>query len=151
MAVKFSESTVITGDIHYIWATMTDVAAWPEWDTHYEKTGFEGPFEAGAIGWNKPRGTPGDAGAPFTVTAVEDERSFSTDTKMPVGNMLIDNTFEPLPDGRVAIRRDVEVRGGFAPMFRLFFLNGMRKDMQESFLLLEAEAKRRAAAAEAAK
>jgi hypothetical protein len=36
-------------------------------------------------------------------------------------------------------------------MFRLFFLNGMRKDMQESFLLLEAEAKRRAAAAEAAK
>jgi hypothetical protein len=150
MALKFSESAVITGDISFIWRTITDVASWPEWDEHYVKTGFEGPFVVGATGWNKPRGTPGEGGAAFTVTAVEHERSFSTDTKMPLGKMLIDNTFEPLPDGRVAITRDVEVRGGFVPFFRLFFAGGMRKDMQDSFKLLETEAQRRAAAAETA-
>ncbi|MEU3573330.1 SRPBCC family protein [Kitasatospora sp. NPDC036755] len=151
MALNFSVSAVISGDISAIWQTITDVASWPEWDEHYVKTGFEGPFVVGATGWNKPKGTPGEGGAPFTVDAVEVEKSFSTTTKMPMGKMCIDNRFEVLPDGRVEITRDVAVHGGFVPFFRAFFLKSTREEMVESLHFLEAEAKRRLEAGEVVK
>jgi hypothetical protein len=143
--LTFSESATINGEVSTVWEVMTDVASWATWNSHYLWTEFPGPFEVGATGSTKPKGTPGKAGAPFTVTAVEPERSFSTETTMPGGRMNIVYRYAPAGTGRVCVTTQVEVHGAIVPMFRLFFLKGMRRELQETYGLLEREVQRRAA------
>ena len=60
-----------------------------------------------------------------------------------MGKMVIVNRYEPAGPGRVRVTRDVEVHGGFAPMFKRFFMKGMQRDIPGSIAALEHEANRR--------
>lgn len=144
MQLKFSESVTITGELSAVWETATDAGTWADWDPHLADCGFDGPFAPGSTGWTKLHGTPGNTKGPFTVTAVDHERSFSTESPMPMGKMLITTRFEPVGGDQVSITRDVELHGGFVPFFRLFFLKGMRRDIPNTFEALGREAGRRA-------
>jgi hypothetical protein len=142
--VKFSDSATIRGELGAIWQAAIDVQSWPSWNPHYEQTGFDGPFEPGATGWTKPRGAPRGA---FTVTSVDPGRSYVTESPMPMGKMVIVNTYEPAGSDQVTVTRHVEVHGGFAPVFKRFFMKGMQRDIPGSIAALETEAHRRAAQA----
>jgi uncharacterized protein YndB with AHSA1/START domain len=141
--LAFNESAVIDGDPAAMWKVMTDLPALPEWDPHMEGIGFDGPLRVGAEGWTKPKGAPKGK---FTVTAVEPERSYSTRSPMPMGSMSVTNTLEPVAGGAVRITRHVEVRGGFSPMFKWFFMKPMRRDLLATFQALGVEARRRTTA-----
>jgi hypothetical protein len=127
--LSFSESATISGDLTSIWQTATEPAMWSDWDPHFTASGFEGPFQPGAEGWTMLQGMPGNTKGPFTVTEVADRKSFTMESPMPMGKMLIVNRFE--------------VHGGFVPAFRLLFLKKMRRDIPVTFAALEQEAKRR--------
>ncbi|MCC8245563.1 SRPBCC family protein [Saccharothrix luteola] len=141
--LSFSETATIEAEPEYLWQVASDLKAWQDWDPHVEKLGFEGRFEVGASGWTKPRGGPRGN---FTITSIEDGRSYSTESPMPMGKMLINTIFEPVGEGKVKVTREVELSGAFVPVFKKLFLKGMRADMHETFAALEAEAQRRAAA-----
>ncbi|GAT71396.1 SRPBCC family protein [Planomonospora sp. ID91781] len=145
MLLAFRESATISGDLASIWRTSTDAGSWSEWDPHLLDCGFDGPFAPGSGGWTRLKGTPSKARGPFTVTAVDPERSFSTESPMPFGKMCIDYGFEPAGSGRVEVSRDVRLHGAFGPVFRLFWMKSMRRDMHHTFAALEQEARRRAA------
>jgi hypothetical protein len=134
----FGEETVIEGDITAIWQVATNVAAWPSWDPHEQKARLDGPFAPGTKGWNKPRGAP--AGT-FTITAVERERMWSARAGIPFGSLCGVSRYEPLGDGRVRVSKVFEVRGPFAPIFRLIWEKGVRADMSLTFRALETEAR----------
>src|SRR4029077_17963897 len=119
---SFGEEMVIEGDITAIWQAATDVAAWPSWDPHEEKARLDGPFAPGAKGWNKPKGAP--AGT-FTITAVEPERVSAARAGIPFGSLRGVSRCEPLGDGRVRVSKAFEVRGPFAPVFRLIWEQGV--------------------------
>jgi hypothetical protein len=142
--LTFEESVTISGDMGAIWEAQTDVKSWPHWDPHIEDAGFDGPFEPGSGGWTKPQGAPR---GPFTITSVDPERSYTTESKLPMGKMVIVNSYEPAGPGRVRVSRQVEVHGGFAPMFKRLFMKGMQRDIPGSIAALEREANRRAATA----
>lgn len=144
--LSFTESAVIAGDSVSLWETLSDLPALPNWDPHVEGIGLDGAFAVGATGWTKPKGAPKGK---FTVTAVTDGLSYSTESPMPMGRMRVTNTLEPAVEGLVTVSRSIEVHGGFAPMFRWFFMKKMRLDMQDTFKALEREAVRRSAAATA--
>ena len=116
------------------------MAAWPGWDPHEEKARLDGPFAPGTKGWNKPRGAP--AGT-FTITAVEPERMWSARAGIPFGSLRGVSRYEPLGDGRVLVSKVFEVRGPFAPVFRLIWEKGVRADMRLTFTALAAEARGR--------
>ncbi len=141
--LSFSESATISGDLTSIWQTATEPATGSDWDPHYTASGFEGPFQPEAEGWTMLEGMPGNTKGPFTVTEVEDQKSFTMESPMPMGKMLIVNRFEQAGPGKVIVSRDVEVHGGFVPAFRLLFLKKMRRDIPVTFAALEREAKRR--------
>ncbi|MFK4106876.1 SRPBCC family protein [Streptomyces sp. NPDC019531] len=143
MQLKFSESVTINGSISDIWTTATDAGTWADWDPHLVDCGFDGPFAPGGTGWTRLHGTPGNSRGPFTVTAVDPERSYSTESPMPMGKMLITTRFDPAGTDRVTVTRDIELHGGFVPFFRLFFLKMMRRDIPRTFAALEKEAARR--------
>ena len=138
--LTFGESVTISGELAAIWETQTDVRSWPQWDPHIEDAGFDGPFEPGSEGWTKPKGAPK---GPFRLVSVDPERSYCTESKLPMGKMVIVNRYEPAGPGRVRVTRDVEVHGGFAPMFKRFFMKGMQRDIPGSIAALEHEANRR--------
>jgi hypothetical protein len=137
---SFTEEAIITGDITAIWATATDVPAWPSWDPHEEKARLDGEFAAGTKGWSKPAGAP--AGV-FPITEVEPERMWASQAGLPFGQIRGENRFEPLGDGRIKVSKRVEIHGPFGPLFHLIWEKHMRADMHKTFAALEAEARRR--------
>ena len=136
----FSEEAVITGDLGAIWATATDVPAWPSWDPHEEKARIDGEFATGTKGWSKPAGAP--AGV-FTITEVQPGRLWATRAGIPFGHLLLENRYEAADDGQVRVSKTVAVHGPFGPLFHLVWEKNMRADMRKTFAALEAEARRR--------
>jgi hypothetical protein len=141
--LSFTETTTISGDLAVVWETATDVLSYPSWDPHVEATRFEGPFQEGNGGWTKPAGAPG---GDFKLTSIVPEQSWTTESPMPLGKMLIVNSYEQVAPGKVSITRDFEIHGPFAPVFKKFWMSKMREDVHRSFAALEEEAGRRAAA-----
>ena len=144
MVLAFRESATISADLTSIWRTVTDAGSWSKWDPHLLECGFEGPFAPGSTGWTRISGTPSSAKGPFTITAVEPERSYTTESPMPFGKMVIVYRFDPVGSGRIEVSRDVKLYGAFGLVFRLFFMKSMRRDMHHTFSALEQEARRRA-------
>jgi hypothetical protein len=63
-----------------VWAIYCDVANWPQWDYGLAKYQPDGPFTTGTPGILQPVGGPE---MPFTLTLVEDEKTFVDRT--PIG------------------------------------------------------------------
>lgn len=127
-------TAMLTADPAEVWKIWTDVANWPRWDVSKEMARLDGPFAPGTRGWAKQRG---NLGGPFTITAVEPERSWVSECPLPLGKIVFGHTIEPQEDGRVLVTKDVEVHGGFTGMFRLLFAAKMRRDITESFAALQ--------------
>lgn len=139
------EEAVIAGGIEEIWRAAIDVANWPSWDPHEEKARIDGPFAPGTTGWVKPKGAPA---GPFTITAVESGRSWTSEAGIPFGKIRGHYTYEPLGDGTVRVGKRMEVHGPFRPIFRLIWERGIRADMHLTIAALEVEARRLAGAAQ---
>ncbi|MGE5292901.1 MAG: SRPBCC family protein [Micromonosporaceae bacterium] len=127
-------TATLTADPAEVWKVWTDVANWFRWDVSKEMARLDGPFAPGTQGWAKQRG---NLGGPFTITAVEPERRWTSECPLPLGKIVFDHTIEPQEDGRVLVAKDVEVHGGFAAMFRLLFAAKMQRDIAESFARLQ--------------
>jgi hypothetical protein len=140
----FEESDIIDAEPDAVWQTVSDVPAWATWDPHVLQSGFEGPFEPGSGGWTISRIVSGRRGY-FTLVETEPGTSYTTQSPMPGGKMLIINTYRAQGPGKVALHRRVEVHGPFVPLFRLVWAKAFRSDTRATFKALEREAQRRTA------
>lgn len=146
----FDESSTIEADLSAVWQTVSDVPSWATWDPHVLSCGFEGPFEAGSGGWTVSRIVSRTRGY-FKVIEVRPGESYTTESPLPFGKMLIINRYRRSGPGRVDVSRRVEVHGAFATVFRIFWAKEFQKDTQVTFQALEREAQRRGAEAGAAR
>jgi hypothetical protein len=142
----FDEAATIEADLAAVWQTVSDVPSWATWDPHVLSCGFEGPFEPGSGGWTVSRIVSRTRGY-FKVIDVRPGESYTTQSPMPFGKMLIINRYRPAGPGRVDVSRRVEVHGAFAPIFRLVWAKEFQKDTRITFQALEQEARRRGAEA----
>jgi Polyketide cyclase / dehydrase and lipid transport len=120
-----------------VWKAWTDVPGWPDWDLTKEIAKIDGPFAPGVSGWAKQRG---NLGGPFTVTAVEPLRRWTSECPCPLGKVVFDHMMVTLEGGRVRVTKSVEVIGGFAPLFRLILAARMRRDITGSLEALGRQA-----------
>jgi Polyketide cyclase / dehydrase and lipid transport len=132
-------ASVATADRDQVWAVWSDVAAYPTWDPREELNRLDGPFVADTTGTFKQRGR---GEGTYTITAVDPGRSWTTQTSLPGGRLVIEHVLEEGPRGVELTKRYTAV-GPMALAFRLFFARGIRREMPESFDALEAEIGRR--------
>lgn len=144
MKLTFSDSATIRGERSVIWQIVTDVANWSRWDPHIIESGMEGRFEPGAEGWSR---VPGSLRGKFKVRQVDPERGYSTESPMPMGTMYVTARYEEVAPGRVTVSRTYELHGGFVPIFKLFYLRAVKKQLAGYFPGLEEEARRKSAVA----
>jgi hypothetical protein len=123
-----------------VWKVWTDVARWPEWDASKEIARLDGPFRAGVSGWAKQRG---NLGGSFTITAVDDGRSWVTECPMPLGKVIFGHLIEPAAEGRVRVLKKVEVEGTFGSLLKLIAPK-MRRQIEQSLVALERRCPHRA-------
>jgi hypothetical protein len=139
MINEFEESALISGNKSAIWNVASDAARWATWDPHVLQCAYEGSLELGAKGWTISRLVSGGR-SHFTVVEVTPGRSFTTQSPMPGGKMLIINKYEPAGDSQVQVSRRVEVHGWFAPVFGRVYADRFRRDTRITFGALEREA-----------
>ena len=126
---SFQCEATFDADPAAVWKVWTDVPGWPEWDLTKEIARLEGPFVAGASGWAKQRG---NLGGTFTITEVEPARRWVSECPIPLGKVIFEHVIEPAGGGHVRVTKNIEVLGGFSPLFRLIFAARMRRDITES-------------------
>ncbi|MEV5432355.1 SRPBCC family protein [Streptomyces sp. NPDC052701] len=146
----FEESDAIDATLDAVWQTVSDVPSWATWDPHVLQCGFDGPFEPGSGGWTISRLVSRQRGY-FKLVKVEDKRSYTTESPMPGGKMLIINAYREAGPDRVEVSRRVEVYGPFTPVFRLFWAKAFQGDTRSTFEALGQEARRRTAEAGSAR
>ncbi|WP_405061155.1 SRPBCC family protein [Kribbella sp. NBC_01505] len=132
--------SVITGDLSDAWAITSDVAGWPSWDPHEQDARLDGPFEAGSIGWSKPRSGPGTE---WTITEVEPEHRWSSECRLPGGMMRGTSTFTTAGSGQIRCHKLITVTGPLVPLFALYFGRRIRADLTLTWSALEQEIARR--------
>jgi hypothetical protein len=139
---KITSETTIKGELKTLWAVVTDVNHWSDWDPHEEQARLDGAFVVGGTGWSKPHGGPGTA---WTITQMVEQRLWASECPLPGGKLTGENTFESLPDGRIRCTKTVRVYGPLVLLFWLYFGRGIRRDMDKSWTALEQEVARRQA------
>ena len=134
------EATV-PGDLSDVWATWSDMAAYPQWDPREEEMRFEGPLAPGATGWSKQKG--GRAGSDFTVVLVHSGRRWTNETPLPGGKLVIDHTLTEAAPGQVRVVKTYTAYGPISPLFRFHYARGIRKENPSTFAALAQEVRRR--------
>jgi hypothetical protein len=136
--------STVTGEPSSLWATWTDMAAYPSWDPREETLRIDGPFEPGTTGFSKQTGPR--AGADFRITRVEPTTRWTIETPLPGGKLVLDHRLEPQEGGTVRLVKRYEAHGPMSLAFRLVFAKGIRAEMPATFAALAREAERRALA-----
>lgn len=98
------ETTALPENIWTLWA---DVPGYKDWDGGIEWGRLEGGFTLGARGEIKPHG---GRVAAFTITGLEEGRSFSTLTLLPFAKLRFHHSMEPTSMGTKLAHR-IEVEG----------------------------------------
>lgn len=132
--------SVITGDLTDAWAITSDVAGWPSWDPHEQDARLDGPFEAGSIGWSKPRSGPATE---WTITEVEPEHRWSSECRLPGGMMRGTSTVTAAGPGQIRCHKLIAITGPLVPLFVLYFGRRIRADLTLTCAALEQEIARR--------
>jgi hypothetical protein len=128
-----------------VWDIWTDVASWPTWDHDLEWSQLHGPFKVGTEGKLKPKGWPASK---FRLISVEEEKSHSDRTVMPLTEVVFKHSLAVSNGKEVRILHRVEVRGLLAPLLwmtmRLALKKGMPVAVKKLAQLAEARAKEKA-------
>ncbi len=129
-----------TASCDAVWSLLVDVERWPQTFTpHLTAARLEGPLETGTTGWVKtklplPR-------SPFTVTSVDDGRSWGWQGQLLWLTMTFDHRCESTRDGcRVVF--DVDLEGPLAGAIRPLARRVYRPQMERALDLLVEHAAR---------
>ena len=126
-----------------VWTVWSDLASYPAWDPREEVNEPDGPLVAGTTGTFKQRG---HGAGRYTVTSVDEQRGWTSETALPGGRLVIEHTVEAAPGGTRLVKR-YRVHGPMVPAFRFFFARRIQAEMPGTFDALAAEIGRRVDAA----
>ena len=111
--MRYETSATTTADPERLWAVLADVESWPEWIATYEEVRLErGPLSVGATARVKQRGL---AAGTWTVTELEEGRSFVWESRQPGVRTVGRHRVEPAPGGS-RLTLELEQSGWLAGM-----------------------------------
>jgi hypothetical protein len=108
-----------SADPDAVWRRYTDVEHWSEWSRNgVEWSRVNGPFEVGTTGRSKP---PGARALDFELVAVEPEKLFVSEAKLPGARLRFEHSIVPKEQGcRIThrIRLDGPLAFAYWPIVR---------------------------------
>jgi hypothetical protein len=113
--VRYEHNIDIDASPTAVWATLSDVPAWPTWTASMksaEWVGESGLAVGHAVRIEQPKLRP----ATWTITAVDVGRSFTWETRSPGFAISAGHTISPRDAGGVTVALSTDVRGLLAPI-----------------------------------
>ncbi|MEK7286394.1 MAG: SRPBCC family protein [Nitrospirota bacterium] len=86
--IQFQEETVVDAKPEILFAIYENVEGWCQWDPDVQRSSIVSAFVPGAIGRLKPKSGPV---AKMRLTQVEKNRSFTTETALPLCKMQFEH------------------------------------------------------------
>lgn len=128
MAWHFEHSAISPARREDIWPHYADVEHWSSWSRKgVEWSRLDGPFEAGTEGKTKAPGFPAFR---FRLTAVEPERMFASEAKLPGARLVIEHVIESVGAG-VEITHRARVDGPMAWLWATLIRRGTEKGLSD--------------------
>lgn len=123
----FSYAIAVNNSPERVRAFLRDVSRWHEWDTEITEATLSGDFAVGAEGELVPKKGPKLA---FYISAIVPGVSYTFNTRMPVGELVIKRMLEEKGDF-VVFTDDIQFTGFLKRAFGLLLGGGFRKVLPE--------------------
>ena len=112
--MKYEHSIDIDASAATVWAILADVPGWPSWTASVSTAEWVG--ESGlAVGHAARLKQPKLRGTTWTITAVDEERSFTWEAKSPGFVVTAGHVISPRMAG-VTVTLSTDVSGALAPL-----------------------------------
>ncbi|MBO1436108.1 SRPBCC family protein [Meiothermus sp. CFH 77666] len=136
--LKARKEIVIGAPLETVWALLTDIERWPQWQPDVSSARLEGELAVGAVFRWKAKGL----GIVSTVQALEQGRCIGW-TGNSVGMRAVHIwTLEPQGEG-VRVATEESLTGWLAQTMKIFDRNFLEKSLEGSLQVLKARAERR--------
>lgn len=136
--LKARKEIVIAAPLETVWALLTDIERWPQWQPDVSSARLEGALAVGTVFRWKAKGL----GIVSTVQALEQGRCIGW-TGNSVGMRAVHIwTLEPQGDG-VRVATEESLSGWLAQTMKIFDPNFLEKSLEGSLQVLKARAERR--------
>lgn len=108
--MRYETSTTTSAEPSRLWAVVTDVEKWPEWIEVYQEVrrARSGELEVGASAHVKQKGL---AGGDWTVTAIDEGRSFVWESRQPGVRIVAWHEVTAEPSGGSRLTLGMELSG----------------------------------------
>ena len=108
MTWSHEESIEVTAAPERIWKLFSDVDGWKSWNSGIEHIEIDGPFEVGTRFTMQP---PASDMFVSTLTAVQENESFTDETVIEDTRVEVHHRIEPFADGRCRIIYSTTITG----------------------------------------
>ena len=107
-----------------VWRLWSDVSEWSDWDADIDWARLDGRFETGGHGKLKPRGVPA---SDFHLASVVPGKSYTVESKLPLGKLVFHHELEPPAAGRTRFSHRATFSGPLSPLYGRVFGRKMEK------------------------
>jgi uncharacterized membrane protein len=115
--VHFETSVDIDAAPETVWNLLKDVERWPDMTDSMDRVDvLDEPFTLGSRARVRQPKLPA---AVWTVTAYDENRTFTWESRSPGVTTVGAHEIEPTPDGRATVRLTLDQKGPLAPVFAL--------------------------------
>ncbi len=121
---RFHYTLVTQAAPERIWEVWTDVEGWNRWDRGLKAATIREKFSEGASGVITPLSGPK---AKFVVTDVAEGRSYTFETNLPLGKLVVQRSIISIEEDTTTFRHDVGFRGALGWFWALSYGSGFMK------------------------
>ncbi|MFF4344637.1 SRPBCC family protein [Kitasatospora sp. NPDC001540] len=126
---------------HAVWAVLSDLDRWTDWDTSMEAVTLDGPF---AVGGRVSMTPTGQDPIVSVITRIEPDRAYADRTEFGGAVLDFSHTLTALPDGGTRVVHRLEISGPDADRLGPELGPMITEDFPEAMAALLAHAERAA-------
>lgn len=128
MAKKISDSIAVDASSSAVFAVLSAVKQWPEWDPEVVSVDFSGKFAVGESGMLKPEGAPKTR---IKIVEVTPNKSCTVQSSMPLCKLSFVHELSE-QDGKTIVVNDVIFDGLLAPLWFKFIGGDIAKGLPKT-------------------
>jgi len=123
--MQFQSEIIMNTSASNIFEQYQNVESWHTWDNDVQSANLDGDFIVGTHGMLQPTHGPKSK---FTLTEITLNKSFTTESKLPLCNLVFEHKLE-ITVGGTKVIHTVHFNGLFSPLFGRLIGNNIKKGL----------------------